>query len=97
MPSHSKGKAKTKRTPIQEAKDKLRATLTARFKLQLKEKLAARDAVWRLRLQTSKLSAAAKRDAASARRRATKERKSVRYWARKEEGFAVGHRHHYWR
>lgn len=82
-------------TPIQV----LRAKLTAKFKQQLKEKLAARDAVWRLRLQTAKLSAAGKRDAAADRRRATKERKSERFWARKAANGCAGvsHGKHFWR
>ena len=100
MPSHTKKKTKTKtkkRTAIQEAKDKLRAKLTAKFKETLKEKLAARDDVWRVRLAAAKLSAAGKREAVSARRRATKERKTMRFWARKEANRGAGVSQRRWR
>ena len=102
----SKGKGKGKgtgekekaRSPVQRGKDKLRARLTATFRKQLKEKLAARDALWRGRLEAAKASAGEKRAAAAQRHRAAKERKTARFWARKEANGCAGvsHGKHFW-
>ena len=87
-----------KRTPIQLAKDKLRTKLTAKFKETLKAKLAARDAVWRERLKVVKMNAGEKRERAKERLAATKERKRLRFWAKKEANGCAGvsqGRHHW--
>ena len=62
---------------------KLRLKLTAQFNAKLKRKLAERDAKWKKRIAAVKKDAAEKRDAARERTRATKQRKTDRFWARK--------------
>jgi hypothetical protein len=80
----AKANKRTKRTPVQAAKDQLRLKLTATFRRQLAARLAANDAKWKERLKVAKMCASDKREAAAARHRATKERKTARFWARKE-------------
>ena len=74
-----------KRTPIQQAKDKLRARLQINHKKQMK----ALDDKWRAKLKeavrVAKMDATDKRERAAQRSRDTKERKRQRFWKKKAD------------